>query len=330
MEVRALKNLYLHIGYPKTGTTSIQSFMAKNTAALMRRGILYPETGRMHDAHYGYNFSLGIGKYDGTQKLGTPEQLLAELKKEVERSGCENIVISSEYFILTRAQQKVKDFFADYNVKIVVYLRRHDHAFESAFAQSEKTTPNPPWEPNISSYTLHAICSDAIPYDYLNILLRWREFFGKGNIIVRPYEKQQNTPDLFADFLRITGIEDAPEFARPGTVNSSISREALQSIRIIQGLKLSPALKNKVLNRVMSAGASTGNDKYFSPEMRNVVIRKYTPAYKAIAREFLGRADGVLFKEAIPKAGDPWTPPQPPNVEQILNSVIEAMAPLAE
>ena len=37
------KTLYLHIGLPKTGTTSIQNYLFENREALMQRGVCYPK-----------------------------------------------------------------------------------------------------------------------------------------------------------------------------------------------------------------------------------------------------------------------------------------------
>ncbi|EHU9320932.1 hypothetical protein KZY28_001262, partial [Campylobacter jejuni] len=35
---------YLHIGMPKTGTTSIQTFLTKNKFLLLKQNYLYPES----------------------------------------------------------------------------------------------------------------------------------------------------------------------------------------------------------------------------------------------------------------------------------------------
>ncbi len=41
-----MTTVYLHIGIPKTGTTSIQSFLFNNRDQLLEAGILYPLTRR--------------------------------------------------------------------------------------------------------------------------------------------------------------------------------------------------------------------------------------------------------------------------------------------
>ncbi len=41
-----MKTVYLHIGTHRTGSTSIQRFMANAEEALAEQGIIYPKTGR--------------------------------------------------------------------------------------------------------------------------------------------------------------------------------------------------------------------------------------------------------------------------------------------
>ena len=48
------KTIYLHIGTPKTGTTSIQSYLAKNYKDLYNDGYLVPKASR----HNGGNHTL--------------------------------------------------------------------------------------------------------------------------------------------------------------------------------------------------------------------------------------------------------------------------------
>ena len=40
------RQIYLHIGFPKTGTTSIQTWLTEHAAALAAHGVLYPAIGR--------------------------------------------------------------------------------------------------------------------------------------------------------------------------------------------------------------------------------------------------------------------------------------------
>ena len=40
-----MTTVYLHIGFPKTGTSAIQNFFRKNSGELRRNKVLYPDSG---------------------------------------------------------------------------------------------------------------------------------------------------------------------------------------------------------------------------------------------------------------------------------------------
>lgn len=66
-----MKTLYLHIGMPKTGTSSIQKFLLQNPEALARQGYCFPKL--PHKYPYVYNnrnahFMVGkLYNADGTR-----------------------------------------------------------------------------------------------------------------------------------------------------------------------------------------------------------------------------------------------------------------------
>jgi hypothetical protein len=323
-----MKTLYLHIGYPKTGTTGIQRFLADNKFLLEKRGVLVPATGMLNGAHYLFNFSLGIGTYEGGKEVPKSEDLQAELRQEIEQSDCDKVVISSEYFVTARSIRAVKDFFQDYDTKIIVYLRRHDLAFESSFAQAEKTTLDPPWDFNISSFALYSMCTNGTPYNYLGTLRNWAEIFGRAAIIVRPFEKQQFVPDLFGDLLAVLDVADGPDFIRPGILNSSLGYETLYALRLARKLNLPATAVGRVHGRILAMPSEKSSERYFSPALRTALVNHYMPTYRQIAQEFLGRADGKLFMDPAPKPSDPWTAPPEPDFAKAAERVLKALGTL--
>ena len=53
-------NIYLHMGFYKTGTTAIQKFLSLNRDQLVKQGFLYPAIGAYGDAHF--PISRGLNK----------------------------------------------------------------------------------------------------------------------------------------------------------------------------------------------------------------------------------------------------------------------------
>src|SRR5579871_1909016 len=101
-----LARCWLHIGVEKTGTTSIQSFLAANRTALRAEGRLYPfAPGAV--SHLGLvAFALDNDRLDGTRKargITSPlqiadfrEEFVRALMTEIADSSASEIILSSE------------------------------------------------------------------------------------------------------------------------------------------------------------------------------------------------------------------------------------------
>jgi len=321
-----MARIFLHIGYPKTGTTSLQQFFAQNAETLRSNGILYPWAGRNSIAHYGLSTALVDG-----QQLAC-ESIKTQLAKEIEESGCESVLISSEGFIAAKSFDPIVSFFAGHDVDFVIYLRRHDHALESAYSQSVCLTANPPWNPGIDSFVLYQMGISTVPWDYWRTLSKLAAIVGKNHVIVRPFEREQNLPDLYADFLKVVGLEDSDAFARPNKErNPSLPYRTLATIDSIMRSAVGPEMKQQyaeVLARIHSG--TKGEMPFLSPRMRIAVLARYRMSYAMIAREFMRRDDGVLFKEPAPMPNQPWSPPTTVSVQEAVDLVLRAAPAIAE
>ena len=89
------KELILHIGSHKTGTSSIQSVCDYHRESLLEQGILYPATGQWTDKSH-HHWARAIWHQDRYEI--TIEQLLIQLAQERELSNNkpDTVIISSE------------------------------------------------------------------------------------------------------------------------------------------------------------------------------------------------------------------------------------------
>lgn len=326
----ASPKLFLHIGYPKTGTSSLQRFFETNEKPLRDAGLLYASTGRINGQHFGIAASLGLVKHPGPEPVPDLDTLAAQLKSELDVTGARSLLISSEFLALSRKPERIEAAFKGFDVRVVVYLRRHDHALESAFGQAIKTVPSPRWLPGIDPFVLHSLTTAHLSYDYYTVLRKWSATFGRSHIIVRPFERSQNLPNLYADFLNTIGFTDIDGLASPDVpVNTAVSPRYLMAIDAIQRSVASPDLRRVLIGSLLKLDAAQppGNarTRWMSPATRTMLVQKYAPSYAAIAREFLGRPDGVLFEEASPSPGDEWHAPQTPTTQEIVDTIIEAV-----
>lgn len=321
--------LFLHVGYPKTGTSAIQSFLAKNDEDLKKIGYLYPQTGRLGDAHYGFSSAFGLGRHSAADPKTTPQKIRTSLDEELAKSKCTNLVISSENLILCKNPKIFADAFEGFEIHPVVYLRRHDDWFESAYNQSVRMVQDPPWGKTIESFVEFQLRREALPFDYHALLSLWRDSFPGVKLIVRPFEKEQNQPDIFSDFLTAIGIPMKPEFntALRSAGNESISSERLMVIDAIQRTNAPSALKNRLVTRIIkSKEPSPTRCTFLSPSARLELLNKFSSSYERVARDFLGRPEGQLFVAPEPELTDEWAPPDRPDWRRSVDIIVDALS----
>ena len=229
---------FLHIGTPKTGTTTLQQFLDTNREQLLKHGILYPET-------FGLN-SMGLvlgcyenGKRDGLSKLYNIEsdkdvenlrkKLVGNLSTEVRKyNNLNSTIFSSEYFQLnlhTNAEiELLKSSLNEIGfdqIYIVVYLREQADLANSFYSTSVKAgeTAEQPSSPVDNRY--RHLC------DHRGTLERFGKTFGKSNIIVNIFEKGGiKNNSIIDDFMHIIDSNLNPaSLSVPMNKNEALSTE---------------------------------------------------------------------------------------------------------
>ncbi|OGV32596.1 MAG: hypothetical protein A2020_07350 [Lentisphaerae bacterium GWF2_45_14] len=309
-----MKTLYLHVGYPKTGTTALQNFMMLNTDVLRRKGICYPHTGCEE------NYPKHSGIVNATMLSEEfLDALLAEIAKEAAESS--RIVISCENFLIPEfgidleyvigRMKKIAD-----RVCVIVYLRRQDEWAQSAYAESINSWPYyttiSPEDPDLPA---------KIPMSYLMNTRGFCDYLaqiaGKENLIVRIYEKQQLLHGcIFADFLDIFGLPITEEYKKPADImNPGLCRDSLEFVRLNNCILSANSQKGRIPgNRVkewqLSLGKANpfGTHRQLSANICLAIIEKYRAENEEVARKYMGRADGILFRDPLPDASEPYEP----------------------
>ena len=147
-----MKTLYIHIGTPKTGSTAIQFFCTENREILKKKGYCYP------DFPYRYkgkskrrNGVFLVGKYrdeNGEWRVEEEEKIFSEGMSKIKElfKSFDNVILSDEGIWLATKSRK-KELWKklqkeaksnDFEIKIIVYLRRQDEYAESNWNQRIK------------------------------------------------------------------------------------------------------------------------------------------------------------------------------------------------
>lgn len=153
--------LILHAGTQKTGTSAIQASLSENRSALQKEGIFYPQSrhifGGSQTAHHEFAHTLA-GRTRSHGNL--VRQFVTRLKSEA-RSD-ETVLLSSEalyrhvhgykrwdqlspreYWVRRlRYIETVSEVLSDFDVEVLLCLRRQDNFAESLYAEGLTKSPS--------------------------------------------------------------------------------------------------------------------------------------------------------------------------------------------
>jgi len=222
----------LHIGSPKTGTTTLQRCLLASKKTLRALGVLYPRPPGGEKTHAVLLRGLFHPEHMPRIERHRPadprarERFLNELGAEIAASRPAALVLSYEGFFrllpaaaLPTIRHQLESFGTK-EITIAAYLRRPSEYYLSALQQSLKAsaTPKPPATENLRA-----------------VLEPYGDVFGEQNLRVRRFHRESlEEGDIISDFVRNFLPEAAQaraELAKPGRVNESMSAEAMDILR---------------------------------------------------------------------------------------------------
>lgn len=301
------KTLIIHIGWHKTATTVIQSYLARYRKELVQYGVCYPvievRSAYAKIKHCDYFASILNELHPGKKQFDVRpfDELFEVSLKEIADSKCRLAIISEEGLsapkpLVPKYMGRYKDHFDE--VKIVAYLRRQDHYLESYYAQMVKLDVTKCIEPFQSFMNFKETRKRL---DYASILGCWADEFGKENIIIHPFEKNSVVPDPITHFFSLTGLP--MDFldtytVESGQLNISPPREVTEYYRFMN--KKNIHFNEKVLTEyLLNSGALLTNTKYLGFSDRVQLLKDYENANSTLARRYMHKDDGILFEEPV-------------------------------
>lgn len=236
------KVLWVHLGAPKTGSTSIQRFCRDRHAFLSEHDVRLIKIGRR-----GALNGLAIALNNNWQEM--IQRFSQEIDETVAGATETNLVMSSE--MLTRVRPE--DFRAaipaleHHPVRFVYYIKRQDKYLESVYKQKVKVGKT---VADLDDY----IDTFAVPEQSFRYMVdRWSEAFPEAEWHIRRI--QDGTlykGDVVDDFMHLFGIKEIPEDLRPQEpANVSPNIDTLELIRQLR-LAGSKEVNLQLINRELS------------------------------------------------------------------------------
>lgn len=248
-----VKNVYLHIGLTKTGSSSIQTSLRLNKKKLEEQGYYYLDfssrsgyfsdvTGEFKNislasiAYYFHiiNYPKEILPYYSKQLVSRVEELepfdVALTKILSDKDNADSMIVSGEG-IRIEALSRLLTFFKKANMKVkavVIYVRRQDQHIDSLMNQLMKQGVDVKHE-YLAPYVHNDL--EKLTIDIRDTL---SEFSCEDVLHIRNYDLiARNSPSsLLQDFYKCMGISDFSEFMMVDfKSNSSLSAESLFLLR---------------------------------------------------------------------------------------------------
>lgn len=205
---------FIHLGQHKTGTTSIQSFLLRNQAALEDQRILIPTEfmGRNTANHYELNLVTLFDQRSSPMKdafIGSLENLKEKVVHEINliyklatNKNCNKVLFSNEGLSFLRHYEEYEalyNLFSQYSMKVsVVICLREEKEFKSSWASQLKRMGLDEEKNDKNSYRY--LGDDSWLFKWQDRLAFMSQIFDK--LIVYKYKKNSSIRS-FCDALNI-------------------------------------------------------------------------------------------------------------------------------
>lgn len=231
------KQLLLHVGLPKTGTTAFQHYLIHHRDALEAAGTLVPATAIEAGNYLGYCLLDRIPPLIHNRLDLSSDEVYSRICREIVNSpqpraliSCEMLsLISSDLFEEGRGLARLFELLAphSFDIRIIIYLRRQDEFLESWYNQTVKTHQFY----RLYTGSIEEFAAEQMPLlDYASLLARWESFVGRSRLQVCEYRGQNLVSELIQSLHLCPAVSGA-ESSEEQRKNLSLSSFGVELMR---------------------------------------------------------------------------------------------------
>jgi len=185
-----MTRIVLHVGMPKTATTTIQHSLEAHSRQLLAGGILFPKSGRTIErspCHHALFLPAASSRHAIRTPLPEPvntfEGMQLRVEKETKEAGATSVILSSEMLwnpiaFDTPALERIRHVFVSCEFTILAYLRSLESHTLSSYAQ--RVTGPQLYTGSFSQHVSEAFAAGT--YDYKERLDEFAHVFGRDTV----------------------------------------------------------------------------------------------------------------------------------------------------
>lgn len=305
------RDVVLHIGRHKSGTSTLQRTLHENTNCLALQGINYPRGCRNGIAHHEVaKFFIARYRRDARTFADSIEKM-QNLQHELAANDA-TVMLSSEAFQGCPPSQ-LRNFFSPSRVSVVVYIREQlDYAL-SAYSQAVHAR-------KMTSSLSEFIRNEFHP-DYDKFLDRWANEFGANTFHVRVFDRTElHDGDIVGDFFKVCGLDISGIQYDGRDQNPSIGGHLLDFKRAINRLDIPADRLHNACYKLLSQLAAKRESFRQKPDLPADEAKAYRDSFqqtnKDVARRYFDRE--TLFKEKPIKSSPSQQSPVEDSFREIL------------
>ncbi|WP_231133867.1 hypothetical protein [Campylobacter coli] len=288
---------YVHIGTPKTGTTTIQNFLFENRSKLKQNKFLYPlsiEKDKQHWKLVTLSCEFQKNKINNYNNI-----FFDKLKSEIDDKI--TTIFSSEGFVWSIEDKKnilgLKNLLISLGftkIFILLYIRNPVDLMISFSSQDIKNAHQ-----YISYETSPEKHFKRHNFDYKWICESWGEVFGKENLIVRLFDKNEfYQGDLLKDFIHSIGLEWNDEFIIPPKQNESLDLLGIELLK-----RTNKSYKHLLPSTISGAYLCTSKDPHLKFQPPKEVVQSYIDYFEEsnewVRKEFFPHKERLFPKKDL-------------------------------
>jgi len=259
------RELILHAGTPKTGTTSLQHWLFKNRNVLLEKGILYPSNvlSRQEPKHQWLTEAHHTEKREviATQSQLINDEIMSSRGFQIRAILLSTEGLSNHFFDLIQPNRsswlKVANALP---VRVIITLR---NPLQYALSRYRQNLINPPSSNpyHATQLSLDELCTDRSwlrALDYQQIISFWNEVVGEESLTCLPYKL-----NIINDFLRFgLNLDTLASDSNQERSNVSVEAAGVRLIRELNKMNLSGEERKHAIQHIRAAEACVDARKH--------------------------------------------------------------------